>query len=195
MQEKLLQRFLRYVAVPSQSNAANANVPSSEGQRKLAELLKQDLAELGLVDLEISRYSVLTGKLPAYLPEGCTKEVPAVGWCAHLDTIDINMSPEIHPQVVKNYQGGDVCLNKEKDIWIRTAEHPELENTWARILYLLTAPACLAQITKPPLPILWLLWKPLLTKNAVTAIFTLLLFRMKKLACAALKNGFQQIPC
>lgn len=127
MQEKLLQRFLRYVAVPSQSNAANANVPSSEGQRKLAELLKQDLAELGLVDLEISEYSVLTGKLPAYLPEGCTKEVPAVGWCAHLDTIDINMSPEIHPQVVKNYQGGDVCLNKEKDIWIRTAEHTELE--------------------------------------------------------------------
>ena len=54
MQEKLLQRFLRYVAVPSQSNAANANVPSSEGQRKLAELLKQDLAELGLVVLEIS---------------------------------------------------------------------------------------------------------------------------------------------
>ena len=52
MQEKLLQRFLRYVAVPSQSNAANANVPSSEGQRKLAELLKQDLAELGLVDIE-----------------------------------------------------------------------------------------------------------------------------------------------
>lgn len=62
MQEKLLQRFLRYVAVPSQSNAANANVPSSEGQRKLAELLKQDLAELGLVDLEISEYSVLTGQ-------------------------------------------------------------------------------------------------------------------------------------
>ena len=127
MQEKLLERFLRYAAVSSQSNAANPNVPSSEGQRELAELLKKDLAELGLVDLEISEYSVLTGKLPAYLPEGCSKEVPAVGWCAHLDTIDINMSPEIHPQVVKNYQGGDVCLNKEKDIWIRTSEHPELE--------------------------------------------------------------------
>lgn len=127
MQEKLLERFLLYAAVSSQSNAANPNVPSSEGQRELAELLKKDLAELGLVDLEISEYSVLTGKLPAYLPEGCSKEVPAVGWCAHLDTIDINMFPEIHPQVVKNYQGGDVCLNKEKDIWIRTSEHPELE--------------------------------------------------------------------
>ena len=93
LQEKLLQRFLRYVAVPSQRQT----VPSSEGQRNLAELLKQDLAELGLVDLEISEYSVLTGKLPAHLPEGCTKEVPAVGWCAHLDTIDINMSPRCLP--------------------------------------------------------------------------------------------------
>ena len=80
--------------------------------------------------IEISadiKNSVLTGKLPAHLPEGCTKEVPAVGWCAHLDTIDINMSPEIHPQVLKNYQGGDVCLNAEKGIYIRTAEHPELD--------------------------------------------------------------------
>lgn len=127
MQEKLLERFLRYVAVSSQSNAAAASVPSGEGQRRLAELLQKDLAELGFVDLEISEYCVLTGKLPAYLPEGCTKEVPAVGWCAHLDTIDINMSPEIHPQVVRNYQGGDVCLNRAKDIWIRTSEHPELE--------------------------------------------------------------------
>jgi tripeptide aminopeptidase len=75
MQEKLLQRFLRYVSVPSQSNAANANVPSSEGQRKLAELLKQDLAELGLVDLEISEYSVLTGKLPAYISWLCRLEI------------------------------------------------------------------------------------------------------------------------
>ena len=59
LQEKLLQRFLRYVAVPSQSDAPVQTVPSSEGQRNLAELLKQDLAELGLVDLEISEYSVL----------------------------------------------------------------------------------------------------------------------------------------
>ena len=54
LQEKLLQRFLRYVAVSSQSDAPVQTVPSSEGQRNLAELLKKDLAELGLVDLEIS---------------------------------------------------------------------------------------------------------------------------------------------
>ena len=62
MQTRLLERFLRYVAVTSQSDASQAVVPSTEGQRSLAELLKKDLAELGLVNLEISEYSVLVGK-------------------------------------------------------------------------------------------------------------------------------------
>ena len=62
MQTRLLERFLRYVAVTSQSDASQAVVPSTEGQRSLAELLKKDLDELGLVNLEISEYSVLVGK-------------------------------------------------------------------------------------------------------------------------------------
>ena len=53
MQTRLLERFLRYVAVTSQSDASQAVVPSTEGQRSLAELLKKDLAELGLVNLEM----------------------------------------------------------------------------------------------------------------------------------------------
>ena len=85
MQTRLLERFLRYVAVTSQSDASQAVVPSTEGQRSLAELLKKDLAELGLVNLEISEYSVLTGKLPANLPAGSGEQVPAVGFVAHLD--------------------------------------------------------------------------------------------------------------
>ena len=126
MQAKLLERFLRYVAVTSQSNAAVKTVPTTEGQRQLAELLKNDLAELGLVDLEISEHSVLTGKLPANLPEG-HHPVPAVGWVAHLDTVDVCLNAEIHPHVVKNYQGGDICLNEEKQIFLKVSEHPEIE--------------------------------------------------------------------
>ena len=67
MQTRLLERFLRYVAVRSQSDASQAVVPSTEGQRSLAELLKKDLDELGLVNLEISEYSVL------YKPEAVNK--------------------------------------------------------------------------------------------------------------------------
>ena len=101
-------------------------VPSTPGQRQLAELLKSDLAELGLVDLEISEYSVLTGHLPSNLPAGYHK-VPTVGWVAHLDTVNVNLSGDVHPQIVKNYQGGDVLLNAEKQIYIKVSEHPELE--------------------------------------------------------------------
>ena len=126
LQAKLLERFLRYVAVSSQSNAAVKTVPTTSGQRELAELLKTELAELGLVDLEISEFSVLTGKLPANLPGG-HHAVPAVGWVAHLDTVDVCLNADIHPHVVKNYQGGDICLNEEKQIFLKVSEHPEIE--------------------------------------------------------------------
>lgn len=126
LKQKLQERFLRYAAISSQSNAAVKTVPTSEGQRQLAELLKKDLAELGLVDLETSQYSVLTGRLPANLPEGYHK-VPVVGWCAHLDTVDVCLSPDVHPQVIKNYQGGDICLNADKQIYMTVKEHPEVE--------------------------------------------------------------------
>ena len=126
LQAKLLERFLRYVAVSSQSNAAVKTVPTTSGQRELAELLKTELAELGLVDLEISEFSVLTGKLPANLPAG-HHAVPAVGWVAHLDTVDVCLNADIHPRVVKNYQGGDICLNEEQQIFLKVSEHPEIE--------------------------------------------------------------------
>lgn len=126
MQERLAERFLRYAAISSQSVAGADVVPSTPGQRQLAELLQKDLAELGLVDLEISEYSVLTGHLPSNLPAGYHK-VPAVGWVAHLDTVNVNLSADVYPQFVKNYQGGDVLLNAEKQIYIKVSEHPELE--------------------------------------------------------------------
>ena len=118
MQERLTARFLRYAAINSQSVEGAPVVPSTPGQRQLA--------ELGLVDLEISEYSVLTGHLPSNLPAGYHK-VPTVGWVAHLDTVNVNLSGDVHPQIVKNYQGGDVLLNAEKQIYIKVSEHPELE--------------------------------------------------------------------
>mgnify|MGYP005842229977 FL=1 len=123
--QALLERFLRYAAVTSQSSTKTGTVPSTPGQRTLAELLARELEELGLVDIEISEYAVLTAKLPGNLPEG--KKVPTVGWVAHLDTVDAGLCADIHPHVVKNYAGGDICLNEEKQIYLRTAEHPEIE--------------------------------------------------------------------
>ena len=118
--EELTGRFLRYVAVPSESDASVGVVPSTEGQRKLAELLASELQELGLVDIEVNEQAILTALLP-----GNVAGAPTIGYVAHLDTVPVALSPEVHPQIIR-YEGGDVCLNAEKDIWIRLAEHPEL---------------------------------------------------------------------
>lgn len=126
LKEKLVEKFLRYAAIPSQSEPGAGVVPSSEGQRTLAGLLARELGELGLTDIEISDRSVLTARLPARLPEGHSP-VPAAGWVAHLDTVNIHMSPEIRPVRIRAYPGGDICQNPEDGIFLRASEHPELE--------------------------------------------------------------------
>lgn len=125
MRQELIERFLRYVAVTSQSDPQATVVPSSAGQWDMARLLAKELEEIGFKDIEISEFAVVTGHLPSNLPEG--QKVPTVGWCCHMDTVDSGLCPDIHPRIVRNYQGGDICLNEEKDIWMRTSEHPEIE--------------------------------------------------------------------
>ncbi len=125
LQELLTEKFLRYAAIETQSKAGAAEVPSTPGQWALAKLLMKEMQELGMEDVEISEHCVVTGHLPARLPEGHAP-APVVGWMAHLDTVDVSMSPEVHPKIVRNYQGGDICQNEERQIYISAAEHPEL---------------------------------------------------------------------
>jgi len=125
LKEALLTRFLRYTSITSQSDATATVVPSTEGQWELARLLQQDLQKLGLVDLKLSDTCVLIGRLPARLPEKFTKQVPKFGFVAHLDTVNVNLNPELHPQLI-NYTGGDVLLNKTENIIMKAVDHPEL---------------------------------------------------------------------
>lgn len=126
-QAELVERFYRYVGVPSQSQPnGGSKVPSTQGQWDFARLLQKECTELGLTDIDLSDKCVLTAKLPANLPAGSAKKIPAVGFCAHLDTVDVNLSPVIHPQLVKNYDGKDLVLNQKQNIVMATAEHKEL---------------------------------------------------------------------
>lgn len=126
-QSELVERFYRYVSVPSQSIPnGGTKIPSSDGQWDMARLLERECTAMGLVDLNISDKCVLTAKLQANLPAGCDHKVPSVGFVAHLDTVDVCLSPEIHPQLVKNYDGKDIILNQEQNIIMSTSEHPEL---------------------------------------------------------------------
>ncbi len=126
---ELTERFYRYIAVPSQSSSNGGTlVPSTPEQWDMAKLLQKECEEIGLVDLYLSDKCVLTGRLPAHLPAGEKKVVPSVGFCAHLDTVDVNLSPVVHAHTVENYDGGDIILNKEKCIVMTKEEHPELKS-------------------------------------------------------------------
>lgn len=118
--EQLVERFLRYVSVPSQSVVGSAQVPSTPGQTELAKLLKQELIELNLQDVHLDEHSIVTAKLPGNNPHA-----PNIGYVAHLDTVDVALSDKIYPQRV-TFNGEDILLNKDKDIWFKVNEHPEL---------------------------------------------------------------------
>lgn len=116
----LRERFFRYVQIASESDPKAGVVPSSEGQRDFAKAVKAELEAIGVEDIELNDHAILTCRLPANV-EGA----PTVGWVVHMDTVPVNLSPNVHPQMIR-YEGGDVLLNKEKNISILLAEHPEL---------------------------------------------------------------------
>lgn len=125
--EELIERFLKYVQIPSQSQPnGGIVVPSTESQWDMIHLLREECETIGLVDLHVSDKAVLTGRLPAHLPSDFVGTVPAVGFCAHVDTVDVSLSPKVHPQVIRNYDGGDIVLNTVETIVMKRDEHPEL---------------------------------------------------------------------
>ncbi len=118
--DRLVERFFRYVAVTSQSDARVATVPSTAGQWDMVRLLEGELRQFGLTEIHLDDHAVLTARLPGTVPGA-----PRIGFCAHVDTVDVGLSPDVHPRRVL-FTGKDLCLNPERDIWFRVAEHPEL---------------------------------------------------------------------
>lgn len=120
MQQQLIDRFFRYLAISSQSDASNPTVPSSQGQWEMAKLLEKELQELGVQDVEIDQHANVTGVL-----KGTKANATAIGFCAHMDTVDVALSPHISPQI-QTFNGQDLQLNAEQNIWLKVAEHPEI---------------------------------------------------------------------
>ena len=124
MRQALCDHFFRYLAIPSQSDASVQTLPSTPGQYVLAQLLANELRALGLQAVQCTEQAIVTAVLPASPGH---EHAPAIGFIAHLDTVDVNLSPVIRPQIVRAYAGGDICLNAEKGLWLRVSDHPEME--------------------------------------------------------------------
>lgn len=125
MKAVLMEKFLRYVQVESQSKAGVSAVPSTESQRVFAKLLQQELRSFGVDNTTLNDNGILFVYLPSNLP--LNAQVQTVGFVAHLDTVDMGLRPTVKPQVVMNYQGGDILLNKAENIWLKVSEYPEIE--------------------------------------------------------------------
>lgn len=125
LEDRLVARFFRYLAVSSQSDADATILPSTPGQWDMVRLLAGELEALGLSDIHLDDHAILTARLPGSLTGAKLAGVPRIGFCAHVDTVDVGLSPDIHPRRVA-FSGDDLCLNPGRDIWLRVAEHPEI---------------------------------------------------------------------
>lgn len=121
--ENILDRFLRYVAVDTQSDPESESQPSSAKELDLLKLLKDELNAMG-VEATLDEY----GYVMASIPSNCGKDIPAVGFIAHADTSPDASGANIKPQIIKNYKGGDILLNKENGLALKVSDFPELED-------------------------------------------------------------------
>ena len=115
-------RFLRYVTIDTQSDPESLSTPSTEKQKNLGRVLLEELREAGLSDAAMDAH----GYVYATLPANSAKVVPVICFCSHMDTSPDCSGAGVKPQLVRNYQGGDITLPGDSTQVIRAAEHPAL---------------------------------------------------------------------
>ncbi|PNH87597.1 peptidase T [Vibrio diazotrophicus] len=119
--ENLIQRFLSYVTYDTQSKPKNHHCPSSSGQKVFAQALYEELIELGLSDVSIDNHCYVMAKLKSNVDY----PVPPIGFIAHMDTAPDASGKHVVPQIVENYQGGDIALGKGDEV-LSPIQYPEL---------------------------------------------------------------------
>lgn len=119
----VIDRFLRYIKIDTESDVNSETCPSTLKQLDLARLLKKECDELGLSDVSLDE----NGYVMATLPANTSKSVPVIGWIAHMDTSPDMSGKDVKAQWVENYDGGDIVLNKEEKIVMSPVDFPELK--------------------------------------------------------------------
>jgi len=122
--DTVLDRFLRYVVIDTQSDASSPTQPSTEKQKNLGRLLVEELLAIGLSDAHLDEH----GYVYATVPANTQKQVPVICFCSHMDTAPDFTGTNVKPQILRNYAGGDIRLTGDPQQVIRVTEHPELKN-------------------------------------------------------------------
>lgn len=119
--EKILDRFLRYVAIDTQSDENSESQPSAAKELDLLKLLCKELNDMG-VEATLDEYGYVMGTLPSNID----KKVPAIGFIAHVDTSPDASGANVKPQIIKNYDGSDIALKGVPGLYLKPSEFPEL---------------------------------------------------------------------
>lgn len=125
---RVIENFLRYIKIDTQSEEAlSANVPSTQKQHDLAKLLYEELTDMGVSNVRYDKehcyvYAVIDSNIKE------DNNIPAIGFIAHMDTSEAVSGAEVKPVIIENYDGGDITLNKEKNIVTKVSEFPMLKN-------------------------------------------------------------------
>ena len=118
----LVERFLRYVSFYTQSSEETRITPSTPGQMVFAKYLKSELESLGLEEITLDEH----GYLFATLPANTDKEIPTIGFIAHMDTSPDMSGKDVTPRIVENYNGSEIVLDAEERVVLSPAQFPEL---------------------------------------------------------------------
>lgn len=122
IEHTVLDRFLRYVKIDTQSDATSKTIPSTEKQKNLGKILVKELKAIGVADAKLDKFGQVIGTIPA----NTTKQVPVICFCSHMDTSPDCSGENVKPIVHKNYQGGDIVLPDDTAQVLRPSEHPHL---------------------------------------------------------------------
>lgn len=121
---KVINRFLQYVKHETTSDESSTSVPSTSSQMEFAKMIKKELESLGLSDVSLDD----NGYLMATLPSNIEKDVPTIGFIAHMDTSPDMSGKDVNPQIIKDYDGKDIVLNEAKNIIMTVEDFPDLKD-------------------------------------------------------------------
>jgi len=123
MKKKLITRFAKYTSFPTTSNEASETYPSTKEQLVFGNFLVEELKRLGLQEVEKDQFGYVTATLPA----NCEEKSPVIGFIAHFDTAP-DMPGIFSPNIIENYDGKDIILDKETNTLLSVTDFPELKN-------------------------------------------------------------------
>jgi tripeptide aminopeptidase len=123
LKQEIIDRFTSYVKVDTQSDASSESTPSTSGQLTLANMLVEELKQIGMEEVTIDD----NGYVMASLPSNTEKDVPVIGFLAHVDTATDFTGTNVKPQIVENYDGDTIILNKDLHIELSPKDFPSLK--------------------------------------------------------------------